>query len=70
MATPDVNENLFTSSVGTKHIAHNVLYPTGSEQEYFPMLEFGSGKSKIDEVKMIKKVLRRDKANSSRKRTT
>lgn len=70
MATPDVNENLYTSSVGTKHVPHNVLYPTGNEQEYFPMLQFGSGSSKINEIDMIKSVIKQDKENATRKITT
>ena len=57
----NIKEKIFTTEQGMKHLIHNVIYPTGQEQTYFPMLEFKkSNGSKLDEVQVIKMALERD----------
>ncbi|MHA1728955.1 MAG: AAA family ATPase [Promethearchaeota archaeon] len=59
---PDPDEKIFESYMGTKHLIHNVIHPSGDEQEYFPMLEFKTGGGiSLNELDIIKKAVERDR---------
>ncbi|MBN2150511.1 MAG: AAA family ATPase [Candidatus Lokiarchaeota archaeon] len=61
---------LTTTEFGTKNVVHNVIYPTGDEQEYFPMQEYRSADHSYTEIDVIRRALERDAGDESRRVTT
>ncbi len=59
-----------TTEFGTKSVVHNVIYPTGDEQEYFPMQDYQSAGHAYTEVEVIRRALERDTGDESRRVTT
>ncbi len=61
---------IIKSQFGTKYLAHNVIFPRGDEQEYFPMLEFTAGAKVFSELDVITRALSKDKLNPLKHVTT
>jgi len=69
--TSKLENKVMESKFGTKHLKYNVLYPTGNEQEYFPMLKFEKYDGKIlNELDLIYKIVDRDRKDPNRHVTT
>ncbi len=59
-----------TTEFGTKNVVHNVIFPSGDEQEYYPMQEYQSAGHAHTEVDVIRRALERDTEDESRRVTT
>ncbi|NMC06187.1 MAG: AAA domain-containing protein [Candidatus Lokiarchaeota archaeon] len=61
---------ILTTEFGTKVVMHNVIFPSGDEQDYFPMQEYRSGEHVYSEVEVIQRALKRDAGDDTRRVTT
>ncbi len=52
-----------------KHLAHNVLFPSGQEQIYYPMLEFSIEGKTSNELDLIRLALQQDQQDPNRRVT-
>lgn len=59
------------STSESKHLKYNVIYPTGEEQEYYPMLKLGTyGGKVLNELDVIFSAIERDRKDKKRHITT
>ncbi len=58
---PASRNTCIRSTTETKQLPYNVLYPTGNEQEYIPMLSFTGEDGTMDELSIILKAIDQDK---------
>ncbi|MEX2715138.1 MAG: AAA family ATPase [Candidatus Sigynarchaeota archaeon] len=68
--SPGLAKTITTTEFGTKSVVHNVIYPSGDEQEYFAMQEYHSAGHVYTEIDVIRLALERDARNESRRVTT
>nr|MDO8111764.1 MoxR family ATPase [Candidatus Sigynarchaeota archaeon] len=70
VVSDEVPAPITTSKFGIKNLLHNVIFPDGDEQEYFPMQEYGSNSGMFNEVDVIKRATERDKSDPAKRVTT
>ncbi|HME56191.1 MAG TPA: AAA family ATPase [Candidatus Lokiarchaeia archaeon] len=54
----------------TRNLKYNVIYPSGDEQEYLPMLSFDNGDSTLTEIDIILKAIEQDRSMKNKNVTT
>ncbi len=54
---------------GVKHLAYNVLFPSGQEQIYYPMLDFSLGGKQSNELDLVRLAMLQDQQDPNRRVT-